>query len=32
MITAFFAYVTASFFVAIIASVVTTVASTRAFA
>ena len=32
MITAFFAYVTVSFFVAIIASVATTVVSTRAFA
>ena len=32
MITAFFAYVTVSFFAAIIASVATTVFSTRAFA
>ena len=32
MITAFFAYVTVSFFAAIIASVATTVISTRAFA
>ena len=32
MITAFFAYVTASFFVAIVAQVATAVASTRAFA
>ena len=32
MITAFFAYVTASFFVAIVASVAATVVSTRAFA
>jgi hypothetical protein len=32
MITAFFAYVTVSFFVAIVASVATTVVSTRAFA
>jgi hypothetical protein len=32
MITAFFAYVTVSFFVAIVASVATTVVTTRAFA
>ena len=32
MITAFFTYVTVAFFVAIVANVATTVASTRAFA
>jgi hypothetical protein len=32
MITAFFAYVTVSFFAAIVASVASTVVSTRAFA